>query len=86
METPETPEARKGRPTYRSHLIPRTRDGWIATVTFLVIFALAMPPFTHTVWDRLYPTILGMPFFYSVLLFLYLALIGVLIWAYRRGV
>lgn len=82
----ETPEAPKGRPTYRSHFIPRTRDGWIATVTFLVIFALAMPPFTHTVWDRLYPTILGMPFFYSVLLFLYLALIGVLIWAYHRGV
>jgi len=82
----ENPEAPKGRPTYRSHLIPRTRDGWIATVTFLVVFALAMPPFTHTVWDRLYPTILGMPFFYSVLLFLYLALIGVLIWAYRRGV
>jgi hypothetical protein len=86
METPETPEGPKGRPTFRSHLIPRTRDGWIATVVFLVIFALAMPPFTHTVWDRLYPTILGMPFFYAVLLLLYLALIGVLIWAYRRGV
>lgn len=74
------------RPTYRSHYIPRTRDGRIATVVFLVLFALAMPPFTHTIWDRLYPTILGMPFFYSVLLFLYLALIGVLIWTYRRGV
>lgn len=83
METQENPGRR---PTYRSHLIPRTRDGWIATVVFLVLFALAMPPFTHTVWDRLYPTILGMPFFYSVLFFLYLALIGVLIWAYRRGV
>jgi hypothetical protein len=74
------------RPRYRSHYIPRTRDGRIATVVFLVLFALAMPPFTHTLWDRLYPTILGLPFFYAVLLFLYVALIGVLIWAERRGV
>jgi hypothetical protein len=74
------------RPRYRSHYIPRTRDGWIATVLFLILFALAMPPFTHTIWDRLYPTVLGLPFFYAVLLFLYLALIGVLMWAERRGV
>ncbi len=36
--------------------------------------------------DRIYPTILGMPFLYAVLLFVYVALIGVLIWALRRGV
>jgi hypothetical protein len=73
-------------PRYRSHWIPRTRDGRIATVAFLVLFALAMPPFTHRVLDRIYPTILGMPFLYAVLLFIYIALIGVLIWALRRGV
>ncbi|HKJ03136.1 MAG TPA: hypothetical protein VJ997_11795 [Longimicrobiales bacterium] len=73
-------------PKYRSHYVPRTRDGWIALIAFVVLFALAMPPITHTVLDRLYPTILGMPFLYATLLFIYVALIGVLIWAYRRGV
>ena len=73
-------------PKYRSHLIPRTRDGWIALIVFVALFALAMPPMTHTVLDRLYPTILGMPFLYATLLFVYIALICVLIWAYRRKV
>jgi hypothetical protein len=73
-------------PKYRSHWIPRTRDGRIATVWFLVLFALAMPPLTHTVLNRIYPLILGMPFLYAALLFVYVALIGVLIWALRRGV
>jgi hypothetical protein len=73
-------------PKYRSHWIPRTRDGRVATVAFLVLFALAMPPFTHTVLDRIYPVILGMPFLYAVLLLIYCALIGVLVWALRRGV
>jgi uncharacterized membrane protein len=73
-------------PKYRSHFVPRTRDGWIATVAFLILFAVAMPPVTHTLLNRIYPTILGLPFLYAVLLFVYLALIGVLIWALRRGV
>ena len=73
-------------PKYRSHFVPRTRDGWIATLAFLVLFAVAMPPVTHTLLNRIYPTILGLPFLYAVLLFVYLALIGVLIWALRRGV
>jgi uncharacterized membrane protein len=73
-------------PRYRSHYRPRTRDGWVATVSFLVLFAVAMPPVTHGLLNRIYPTILGLPFLYAILLFVYLALIGVLIWAYRRGV
>ncbi|MGD8319961.1 MAG: hypothetical protein PVJ02_05890 [Gemmatimonadota bacterium] len=71
---------------YRSHYLPRTRDGWIATVAFLVLFAVAMPPVTHRILNRVYPTILGMPFLYAVLLFVYVALICVLIWTYRRGI
>lgn len=73
-------------PKYRSHLIPRTRDGWIATIAFLALLALAMPPVTHAALNRVEPLILGMPFLYAVLLGIYLALIAVLVWAYRRGV
>ncbi len=73
-------------PKYRSHFVPRTRDGWIATVAFLVLFAIAMPPVTHTLLNRVYPEIFGLPFLYAVLLFVYVALIGVLVWALRRGV
>lgn len=55
-------------------------------MAFLLLFALAMPPVTHTVLDRVEPWILGMPFLYVALLTVYVALIGVLIWAYRRNV
>lgn len=73
-------------PERRSHFIPRTRDGWIATVSFVVLFVLVMPPVTHTVLNRVEPWILGLPFFYTVLLGLYSVLISVLIWTLRRGV
>ena len=73
-------------PKYRSHLIPRTRDGWIAVVAFLGLLALAMPPVTHELINRLEPVVLGLPFLYAWLLGVYVALIGVLIWTYRRGV
>lgn len=70
----------------RSHLIPRTRDGWIATIAFVVLFLLAMPPVTHTVLNRVEPWIFGLPLFYVALLAVYTGLIAVLVWAYRRGV
>jgi hypothetical protein len=73
-------------PKYRSHLIPRTRDGWIAVVAFLGLLCLAMPPVTHRLINRVEPVVLGLPFLYAWLLGVYIALIGVLIWAYRRGV
>ena len=72
-----------GRP---SHFLPRTRDGRIATIAFLALFALAMPPVTHTVLNRVEPWIAGLPFLYAVLTAIYFALIGVLLWALRRGV
>ena len=69
-----------------SHLVPRTRDGWIATISFVVLLLLAMPPVTHTVLNRVEPWILGLPFFYIVLLGIYTGLILVLVWALKRGV
>ena len=70
----------------RSHLVPRTRDGWIAAVAFVAVFFLALPPVTHTVLNRTEPWILGAPFLYSALLAVYAALIGILIWTWRRRV
>ncbi|MXX76424.1 MAG: hypothetical protein F4210_09630 [Holophagales bacterium] len=66
--------------------LPRTRDGWIATIAFGAVFLLAMPPVTHTVLNRVEPSVLGVPFLYLALFGVYVALIAVLIWAYRRGV
>ncbi len=70
----------------RSHFFPRTRDGRTATIAFLALFLLAMPPMTHAVLNRTDPWIFGLPFFYVALLAVYCALILVLIWAFRRGV
>ena len=66
-------------------LWPRTRNGRIAVVAFVALFMLAMPPVTHTVLNRIEPTVLGIPFFYVALLVVYSVLIGVLIWTYRQG-
>jgi hypothetical protein len=70
----------------RSHFVPRTRDGRIATIAFLALFALAMPPVTHTVLNRIEPWVAGLPFLYASLLAIYTGLIVVLSWALRRGV
>ena len=45
-----------------------------------------MPPVSHTLLNRVEPSVLGVPFLYLALFGVYVALIGVLIWAYRRGV
>lgn len=73
-------------PEYRSHYRPRTRDGWIAVVLFLTLFALTQPPFVHVLANRITPWVLGFPFLYAYLLVIYFLLIAVLIWAQRRGV
>jgi hypothetical protein len=73
-------------PTRRSHFLPRTRHGRVAVLAFLALFVLAMPPVTHVVLNRTDPWIAGVPFFLAALLAVYVALIGVLVWAYRRGV
>jgi len=69
----------------RSHYRPRSPSGWIALVLFLGLLALAQPPVVHGVVNRIEPWVLGMPFLYAYLLFVYTALIGVLLWAMRRG-
>jgi hypothetical protein len=68
----------------RSHLLPRTRSGWVAVLLFLGLLALAEPPFVHSVANRIEPLVFGLPFLYVYLLGIYLALIGVLVWAWRR--
>lgn len=73
-------------PRFRSHLLPRTRDGWIASVAFLALFALCTPPVTHTVLNRTEPWLAGFPFLYAALFVVYCSLIVVLVWALRRGV
>jgi O-antigen ligase len=75
-----------GYPRYRSHFLPRSRAGWVAASLFLALLALAQPPFVHAFVNRTEPWILGLPFLYAWLLFVYVTLIGVLLWALRRGV
>ena len=45
-----------------------------------------MPPVSHTLFNRIEPRVVGLPFLYVALFGVYVALIAVLIWAYRRGV
>ncbi len=52
---------------------------------FLSLFALTQPPFVYMLANRVEPWVLGLPFLYAYLLVIYFALIGVLIWAKRRG-
>jgi len=82
MTSKETASSRKG--LYRSHLLPRTGEGWVAVLLFLGLFALVEPPFVYSLANRVEPWLLGFPFLYTYLLVLYSAIICVLIWALRR--
>jgi hypothetical protein len=75
----------RGASEVRSHYVPRTRAGWIAVVSFLGLLLLAEPPFVYAVANRVEPWLLGMPFLYAYLLIVYVAMIGVLLWARLRG-
>ncbi len=70
----------------RSHYLPRTRPGWIATIAFLVVMLLAQPPIVHVFMNRVEPRILGMPFLFAYLLAVYFLGIAVLIWALRKEI
>ena len=65
----------------RSHYRLRTRRGWIAVISFLVLLALSQPPLVFLIANRIEPWIFGLPFLYMYLLVIYVAMIGVLIWA-----
>jgi hypothetical protein len=68
----------------RSHYRPRTRRGWIAVLSFLVLLAFSQPPLVFLLANRIEPWVLGLPFLYVYLLVLYVAMIGVLVWARCR--
>jgi hypothetical protein len=69
-----------------SHVMPRTRDGWIATLAYVVLFLIAMPPVTHVLLDRPETWVAGVPLLFAALLLVYSGLVVVLVWALRRGV
>jgi hypothetical protein len=71
-------------PPIRSHWIPRTSSGRVATVLFLLLLALAEPPIVHGFANRVEPWILGAPFLYAYLFFVYAGMIAVLVWVTRR--
>ena len=70
----------------RSHFIPRTRAGWIATVLLIACLVLAQPPIVHGLVNRVEPWILGMPFLFGYLLGVYTVTIAVLLWAMSKKV
>lgn len=70
----------------RSHYLPRTRNGWVASILFLVGMVLVEPPVVHTLANRIEPWVLGVPFLYAYLMVMYFLLIGVLIWALWRKI
>ena len=70
---------------HRSHFVPRTAEGRTALVAFVLLFLLSMPPVTHAVLDRPDTWIGGVPFLFATLFVVYSALIGVLAWAWRKG-
>ena len=73
--------------SFRSHYLPRSRNGWIAVLAFLGLMALVQPPIVFWVDTRFGARwLFGLPFLYVYLGAVYFALIGVLLWAVRRGV
>ena len=70
----------------RSHYLPRTRAGWIATVLLLVCMALSQPPVVHGLANRIEPWLFGMPFLFTYLLGVYVVMIAILIWTMAKKV
>lgn len=77
------PEA--SRPEFRSHYLPRTRNGWVGAILFLLLMIMVEPPVVHSLANRIEPWVLGVPFLYAYLFVFYILIIGVLLWALRKG-
>lgn len=88
MERPsgERQPARGSYPSFRSHLIPRTRDGRVGLLVFAILFALVEPPLLYRFANRIHPVFSGIPFLYLYLTSIYAGLAVVLLWVRRRGV
>lgn len=89
MEAPLTqgPPPREERPpAFRCHFFPRTRDGRLGLLAFVVLFVLVEPPVLFVVANRIRPVLLGIPFLYLYLTCIYAGLTIVLLWIRRRGV
>ena len=72
-------------PKFRSHYFPRSSAGRWAVGLFLALFAFTQPPLVFLLANRVEPRVQGMPFLYWYLFLLYVAAIGVLIWARKKG-
>jgi len=57
----------------------------MAVVLFVLLLLLAEPPVVHGLANRIEPWVLGVPFLYFYLFVVYVALVGVLLWALRKG-
>jgi len=74
-----------GRPSANRAFLPRTRTGRSALLLILALFLLAEPPVVYVAANRIRPWVLGMPFLFAWLLFVYAALLVILVWARRQG-
>lgn len=77
-------ESEEGYPRFKNHFVPRTRLGRVALLAFVLLFALAEPPIVYLVANRIEPLLFGLPFLYAYLLFVYVALMGLLVWIHQR--
>lgn len=79
------PPTEDGETVIGKHYRPRSRAGWTACAAFFGLFALTQPPLVFRLANRIEPWVAGSPFLFAYLLAVYAAMIGVLVWARRRG-
>ena len=65
---------------FKNHLIPRSRKGKLVTLTVLCLYLLIQWPILQFA-NRMEPFVLGMPFLYVYLLFIYCCIIAVMVYA-----
>ena len=68
----------------KSHFVPRSRRGRGVVLFILFLFLLIQWPVLQAA-NRIEPFVLGMPFLFLYLLVIYVGIIGVLLYAARKG-